>query len=112
MPVEEVDPGEAERCRALARAWAPTLRALGHQERLLIVLWLAGGARSVRELQEVTGLAQSVVSYHLALLRDAKLVHSHAEGRSNRYRLQSPELDEVATILGTLTPPQDDQDVD
>lgn len=105
----EADADEVERCRALASAWAPTLRALGHQERLLIVLWLAGGSRSVRELQEVTGLAQSVVSYHLGLLRDADLVRAHPEGRSNRYRLQNPALDEVATILGTLTPHHDAQ---
>jgi DNA-binding transcriptional ArsR family regulator len=97
-------PPDRPRCRALARAWAPTLHALGHQDRLLIVLWLAGGARSVRELQDVTGLAQSVVSYHLAQLRVAGLVAAHPEGRSNKYRLQNPELDEVATILGTLAP--------
>jgi DNA-binding transcriptional ArsR family regulator len=105
--VAEVDRDEVERCRALAGAWAPTLRALGNPERLLIVLWLAGGARSMRELQDVTGLAQSVVSYHLALLREANLVRAHAEGRSNRYRLQSPELDEIATILGTIAPRND-----
>lgn len=100
----EVDPDEVQFCRGLAEAWAPTLHALGNPDRLLIVLWLAGGARSVRELEQVTGLAQSAVSYHLAQLRDAGLVTSHAEGRSNRYRLVSPEVDEVATILGTLSP--------
>ncbi len=49
-------------------------------------------------------MAQSVVSYHLAQLRSARLVAAHAEGRSNKYRLQNPELDEVATILGALAP--------
>ncbi len=100
----DVDPDEVARCRALAGAWAPTLHALGNQDRLLIVLWLAGGARAVRELQDVTGMAQSAVSYHLGQLRAAGLVTAHAEGRSNKYRLQNPELDEVATVLGTLAP--------
>jgi DNA-binding transcriptional ArsR family regulator len=64
------------------------LRALGNEERLLIVLWLAGGTRSVRELEQATGLSQSLVSYHLRELRQAALVTASAHGRSNRYRLE------------------------
>lgn len=102
--MSEVDPVEIEQCRALAAAWAPMLRALGHSERLLIVLWLAGGERSVRELEDVTGLGQSAVSYHLGQLRTAELVIVTAHGRSNHYRLASTELDDLATRLGTVLP--------
>jgi DNA-binding transcriptional ArsR family regulator len=98
------DRSEIEHCRALAATWAPILQALGNQDRLLIVLWLADGAHSVRELEEVTGLAQSTVSYHLAHLRDVGLVDSYAEGRSNRYSLRGLDLQQVATILGALSP--------
>jgi DNA-binding transcriptional ArsR family regulator len=100
----EPDLGDVERCRALAVQWAPVLRALGSPDRLLIVLWLTDGAQSVRELQAVTGLPQSTVSYHLGHLRDAGLVTAEAEGRSNRYRLLSPDLGRVATLLGSLAP--------
>lgn len=100
----EPDLAEVERCRALAAQWAPVLQALGNPDRLLIVLWLTDGAQSVRELQAVTGLPQSTVSYHLGHLRDAGLVSAEAEGRSNRYRLRSPDLDRVATMLGSLAP--------
>lgn len=90
-------------CRHLADAWAPTLQALAHPERLLIVLWLADTASTVRELEGVTGLGQSHVSYHLKALRDAGLVVATPQGRSNRYSLANPELNKLAALLGTLT---------
>lgn len=102
--MDSPEASEVEECRRLATAWAPVLRALGNGERLLIVLWLAGGSRSVRELEHVTGLAQSLVSYHLAQLRSAGLVTSSPHGRSNHYRLRSAELDQVATLIGTIAP--------
>ena len=68
----------------------------------VIVLWLAGSSCSVRELEQVTGLSQSLVSYHLRELRDAGLVASTAAGRSNRYRLSSVELDQLAGLIGGL----------
>lgn len=93
---------EVEECRRIAASWAPTLRALGNEERLLIALWLAGGTRSVRELEHVTKMSQSLVSYHLRELRKAGLVAASPEGRSNRYRLRSSDLDQVAALIGTL----------
>ena len=100
--VSDLDLAEVEECRALAGSWAPILRALGNEERLLIVLWLAGSSCSVRELEQVTGMSQSLVSYHLRELRDAGLVASTAAGRSNRYRLTSADLDQLAGLLGGL----------
>lgn len=89
-------------CRALANTWAPILQALGSPDRLLIVLWLAETSSTVRELEQVTGLAQSLVSYHLRALRDAGLVMAEAEGRANRYRLVGPDLDKLARLVGEL----------
>ena len=99
-----IDLTEIEECRRIAASWAPTLHALGSEDRLLIILWLAGGTRSVRELEAATGLSQSLVSYHLKELRKAGLVSASAEGRSNRYRLNSADLDRVASLIGTLDP--------
>jgi DNA-binding transcriptional ArsR family regulator len=90
---------QIEECRRMAVSWAPTLRALGHPERLLIALWLTASERSVRELQEATGLGQSLVSYHLGELRAAGVVTAVPDGRSNRYRLCCSDLDE---LLGAL----------
>ena len=95
---------EVEECRRIAANWAPILRALANEERLLIALWLAGSECSVRELERVTGLSQSLVSYHLAELRSAGLVSALAVGRSNRYRLSRGDLDQLATLISNLEP--------
>jgi DNA-binding transcriptional ArsR family regulator len=97
-----VAPSDIEECRRIAAVWAPTLRALGNEDRLLIALWLADGARSVRELEEATRMSQSLVSYHLRELREAGLVTASADGRSNRYRLSGSDLDQVASLIGSL----------
>src|ERR671930_1507053 len=93
---------ELEHCQALASSWAPVLRALANEERLLIALWLADTSCSVRELEQVTGMSQSLVSYHLRELREAGLVDSTAAGRSNRYRLANVDLDQLAGLIGRL----------
>lgn len=97
-----VAPELVAECRRLADTWAPVLRALGSPDRLLIVLWLAGTTSTVRELEQVTGLNQSLVSYHLRALRDAGLVTAEAEGRANRYQLADSDLDALATLVGDL----------
>jgi DNA-binding transcriptional ArsR family regulator len=102
VTASSIDVSEVEECRRIAAEWAPTLRALGNEERLLIALWLAGGTRSVRELEQVTGLSQPLVSYHLRGLREAGVVTAKPQGRSNRYRLACSDLDEIATVIGTL----------
>jgi DNA-binding transcriptional ArsR family regulator len=93
---------EVEECRRIAATWAPILRALANEERLLIALWLAESECSVRELEAVTAMSQSLVSYHLGELRSAGLVSASAVGRSNRYRLCCGDLDQLASLIGTL----------
>lgn len=94
-----------EECRRLADNWAPTLRALANPDRLLIALWLADNSCSVRDLERVTGLSQSLVSYHLRALRQAGLVAATTAGRANIYRLAHPELDKLAILIGNLEEP-------
>jgi DNA-binding transcriptional ArsR family regulator len=98
----EVDPAVVNDCRRLAQTWAPVLQALGSPERLLITLWLAGTTSTVRDLERVTGLSQSLVSYHLRALRKAGLVTATAQGRANVYELAHPDLDKLARLVGDL----------
>lgn len=98
--MNQPDPSEVAECQRLASLWAPVLHALANPERLLIALWLAGSKSSVRELEAVTGLSQSLVSYHLRALREAGLVTVTADGRSNRYSLSNADLDKLALLLG------------
>lgn len=102
LDAESIDATILEECRTLATDWAPVLRALAHPERLLIVLWLANTSSTVRQLEQVTGLRQSLVSYHLRALSDAGLVRATPQGRANHYRLASDELDQLAALLGAL----------
>ena len=66
-------------------------RLLGDDARLRLLRVLARERLNVTELTGVLGLAQSGVSRHLGLLRDAGLVEEEKEGGYNYYRL-SPAL--------------------
>lgn len=90
-----------------ARMLAPLLKPLSDENRLMIVLTLAAGACSNKQLQEATGLSQALVSHHVAALREARLISVRAEGRSNIYELCCEQL--AAPVqwlahLATLTP--------
>ena len=56
----------------------------------------------MRELKQVTGMSQQLVSYHLRELRTAGLVAASVEGRSSRYRLSCSELGDLVSLIGRL----------
>ncbi|MFB9658751.1 ArsR/SmtB family transcription factor [Glycomyces mayteni] len=70
-----------------AKGLAPQFKALADENRLALVLLLSERPRTVRELTDATGLAQTLVSHHLAPLRDLGLVSVTPKGRSNVYSL-------------------------
>jgi DNA-binding transcriptional ArsR family regulator len=69
------------------------LRALAEPARLSVVHLLAEAPRRVTDLTGVLGLAQSTVSGHLAVLREAGLVTATPQGRSTWYALVDAEVD-------------------
>lgn len=68
-------------------------RLLGDEARLRLLRVLARERFNVTELTGILGLAQSGVSRHLGLLKDAKLVVEERDGAYTFYRL-SPQLGE------------------
>ena len=54
---------------------------------------------SVSEIVEKVGFTQPTISHHLAILRDAGLVHIHEEGKQTFYSLNQ---DYVATCCGEV----------
>jgi ArsR family transcriptional regulator len=62
-------------------------RLLGDEGRLRLLRVLARERLNVTELTGVLGLAQSGVSRHLGLLKDAGLVHEEKDGGYSYYRL-------------------------
>jgi DNA-binding transcriptional ArsR family regulator len=85
-----------------ARALAPQLKALSDPNRLHLLLLLAEGARTVRELTDLAGMSQTLVSHHLAPLREQGLVTITPRGRSNVYSLCCEALAGPVKTLATL----------
>ena len=79
------------------------MRLLGDEARLRLLRLLARESLNVTELTAVMGLAQSGVSRHLGLLKDAKLVTEERTGNFTWYRL-NPEVQSGAGDYATLWP--------
>jgi len=69
-------------------------KALGDEMRLRIIALLSHGELCVCHIEETLGLAQSNVSHHLSVLRQAGVVEPHRSGKWVYYRLV-PQVDEV-----------------
>ena len=69
--------------------------ALSDGTRLSILEMLRGGERCVCELQDELAAAQSRLSFHLRVLKDAGLITDRREGRWAYYRIVPETLDEV-----------------
>ena len=101
--LQTLDPAQLA---ASAAAAARLLRALANEHRLLILCQLAGGERSVGQLQPVVGLSQSALSQHLAVLREEQLVATRRESQTIWYRIDDPAaLRVVETLADIFCPP-------
>ena len=76
------------------------LRLLGDDTRLRVLRLLSREALNVSELTSILGLAQSGVSRHLGLLRDAGLVVEDRAGTFTWYRV----VPEAAAVNGARSP--------
>lgn len=103
-----------------ARWLAGMARALSDPARARILLLLAQGRAcceglerqapattddgvSVCELEEMLGLRQSLVSYHLRVLKDAGLVRESRCGRWSYYALDREAVGRLANLMSALT---------
>ncbi len=66
-------------------------RTLGDPTRLRILALLEREELAVQELMEVLGMAQSRVSRHLGILREAKLLRDRRDGTFVLYRFEEPK---------------------
>jgi DNA-binding transcriptional ArsR family regulator len=82
------DPLDPHRCAEL-------LAALAAPERLKIVRFLADGPRNVTEIAEMLAVPAVNVSHHLTVLKHARLIEGHKQGRFVLYSLRPQILDEV-----------------
>jgi DNA-binding transcriptional ArsR family regulator len=67
-------------------------KVLGDESRLQILQALSEGERSVSEILDRTGLAQTLASFHLRILREAGVLATERRGPFIYYRLADPSL--------------------
>src|SRR5918995_2617067 len=79
--------------------------ALSDGTRLSILQRLRFGERCVCDLTEALDSAQSRLSFHLKVLKDAELVTDRREGRWMYYTLNTDRLEEMAQLLEELASP-------
>ena len=77
-------------------------QALSDQTRLSILQRLRFGERCVCDLTDALDAAQSRLSFHLKVLKDAGLVTDRREGRWMYYTLNTDALAEVAELAESL----------
>jgi ArsR family transcriptional regulator len=78
--------------------------ALSDETRIRIVDLLASGEKCVCDLQDAVGAAQSRLSFHLRVLREAGLVSDRKQGRWNFYSLRHEVLEAMAAYLQERKP--------
>lgn len=78
--------------------------ALSDVTRLSILEMLRDGERCVCELQDELDAAQSRLSFHLKVLREAGLVSDRKEGRWSYYRIVPSALAEVHDAAVAMQP--------
>src|SRR5579883_1590976 len=78
------------------------LKGMASRNRLLLLCHLADGERSVGELAQTLGLAQSVVSQHLSLLRREGVVSGRREAQSILYSISDPRVRKLMTTMFAL----------
>ena len=85
---------------------AQVFHALSDETRLAVLDMLRGGERCVCDLQAALDAAQSRLSFHLKVLKDAGLVTDRRDGRWSYYALNADRLAEAGTVLdGFVNPP-------
>ncbi len=76
--------------------------ALSDETRLALLDRLKGGEQCVCELTDVMKAAQSRLSFHLKVLKDAGLVEDRREGRWMYYSLSSQTIEELEDLVDSL----------
>ncbi|HSW29346.1 MAG TPA: metalloregulator ArsR/SmtB family transcription factor [Longimicrobiales bacterium] len=81
---------------------AALAKALGHPARIAILRTLAGRSCLCGEIVEVLPLAQSTVSQHLKVLKEAGWIAGAIDGPRTCYSLDRETVGELRLVLGSL----------
>ena len=93
-----IEKGEGKNTERLARF----MKVLGDANRLGIALSVGTESRSVTEIINDTGLSQTLVSFHLRIMREADIVRTKRNGPFIHYSLSDPLLLEILSQLSGM----------
>ena len=82
-----------------AREASDFLKALSHENRLLLLCLLCEKERSVGELENILALRQATVSQQLARLRYDDLVTTRRDGKTIYYNIANDELRRFVGVI-------------
>jgi ArsR family transcriptional regulator, virulence genes transcriptional regulator len=82
-----------------ARVVADFLKGIASTHRLLILCELTTGEKSVTELIEATGIAQTSMSQHLSKLKEEKIVTFRRDHRLLFYRINNKAVIKIMDVL-------------
>ena len=78
--------------------------ALSDETRLEIIQLLRKGDQCVCELTDTLDAAQSRLSFHLRVLKDAGIVRDRKDGRWVHYELDPAAFEEMETLVSAMKP--------
>ena len=99
LPVPAPEFGDIDRMAEAASEASNLLKALSHEGRLMILCHLAGGEKSVTELEGLLGARQAAVSQQLSRLRLEGLVEPRRDGKAIYYRLADARAARVLQVV-------------
>jgi ArsR family transcriptional regulator len=85
-------------------AAAQLFHALSDETRLAIIEMLRNGERCVCDLQDELDAAQSRLSFHLRVLKEAGVVNDRRDGRWVHYSLNPNAFTELQEAVASLKP--------
>jgi len=88
--------------RPISEVKAELFKALAHPARIRVLELLAGGERTVGEMQPLIGLESSHLSQQLGVLRRARLVTTRKEGAAVVYAIKDPLLVDLLAVAKQL----------
>ncbi len=90
---------DPEKMRRHAGEAARLMKAVGNENRLMVLCALVDGEQTVTELLDRVDLSQSALSQHLAVLRREELVSTRRESQSIYYSLSSSTAGKLIEFL-------------
>jgi ArsR family transcriptional regulator len=78
--------------------------ALSDETRLEVIELLKRGERCVCELTDTLDAAQSRLSFHLRVLKDAGIVRDRKDGRWVHYELDPDAFEEMEALVSAMKP--------